>query len=258
MTREDVGDLLAELGSRWKFEPIEELPEGYCSRVFADSTRVLKIPWRGEELSAIWANRALSEAGGPQIFEADEESGAVLMERLIPGTKLAETFTDDASKLQITAELVNRCRRLQTGEAIPIVGYLKLCHPLLPLLTRTTVKECFLHGDLHHENILLHEGRWVPIDPKGLVGDVAFEPSAFLRNPIGAIEHDPNLIEVTRTRVHSFARAINCPAWRIAAWATIDRISIANEYGRTTIDDKLFFCFKRILFEENPELADLL
>ncbi len=41
-----------------------------------------------------------------------------------------------------------------------------------------------LHGDLHHDNILHDEGRgWLAIDPKGVVGEAAFETGAMLRNP---------------------------------------------------------------------------
>ena len=31
---------------RYHFYPTEELPGGHCSRVFADDSRVLKIPWQ--------------------------------------------------------------------------------------------------------------------------------------------------------------------------------------------------------------------
>jgi streptomycin 6-kinase len=41
-----------------------------------------------------------------------------------------------------------------------------------------------LHGDLHHDNILLDARRgWLAIDPKGVVGERAYEAGALLRNP---------------------------------------------------------------------------
>lgn len=41
-----------------------------------------------------------------------------------------------------------------------------------------------LDGDLHHFNILrAHRQPWLAIDPKGLVGDPAYEVGAFLYNP---------------------------------------------------------------------------
>ena len=40
-----------------------------------------------------------------------------------------------------------------------------------------------LHGDLHHGNVLDFDGRWVAIDPKGLVGHPAFDVANVFCNP---------------------------------------------------------------------------
>ena len=42
-----------------------------------------------------------------------------------------------------------------------------------------------LHGDLHHDNILSSDRGWLAIDPKGLVGDPAYEVANAFRNPQG-------------------------------------------------------------------------
>jgi streptomycin 6-kinase len=41
-----------------------------------------------------------------------------------------------------------------------------------------------LHGDLHHENILLGERGWLSIDPKGLLGDPGFDAANMFYNPL--------------------------------------------------------------------------
>jgi streptomycin 6-kinase len=41
-----------------------------------------------------------------------------------------------------------------------------------------------LHGDLHHENILLGERGWLSIDPKGLLGDPGFDAANLFYNPL--------------------------------------------------------------------------
>lgn len=43
-----------------------------------------------------------------------------------------------------------------------------------------------LHGDLHHDNIMLSPRGWLAIDPKGLLGDPAFDLANFFYNPIDA------------------------------------------------------------------------
>lgn len=43
-----------------------------------------------------------------------------------------------------------------------------------------------LHGDLHHENILLDGlGQWRAIDPHGLIGDPTYDVANFFGNPLG-------------------------------------------------------------------------
>lgn len=41
-----------------------------------------------------------------------------------------------------------------------------------------------LHGDIHHQNILLSERGWIAIDPKRLVGDAAFDFANLFYNPV--------------------------------------------------------------------------
>lgn len=41
-----------------------------------------------------------------------------------------------------------------------------------------------LHVDLHHDNILQNGNEWLVIDPKGVVGEPAYEVAAFIHNPM--------------------------------------------------------------------------
>lgn len=41
-----------------------------------------------------------------------------------------------------------------------------------------------LHGDLHHDNILMGERGWLAIDPKGILGDPGFDAANFFYNPL--------------------------------------------------------------------------
>lgn len=44
-----------------------------------------------------------------------------------------------------------------------------------------------LHGDMHHENVVSPDGlHWRAIDPKGLIGDPAYDYANIFGNPIGA------------------------------------------------------------------------
>lgn len=54
------------------------------------------------------------------------------------------------------------------------------------LLATQTLDDIPLHGDLHHENILYAEEErgWLAIDPKGLMGEPAYEVANIFCNPV--------------------------------------------------------------------------
>jgi streptomycin 6-kinase len=49
-----------------------------------------------------------------------------------------------------------------------------------------------LHGDFHHENVLLSQRGWLVIDPKGVVGDPGYESANWFYNPLeGDLRYRP-------------------------------------------------------------------
>jgi streptomycin 6-kinase len=219
---------IRDLARKWNFRPIEEMPGGHCSSVFANETCVLKAPFRGEELtSGFHAALALSGNAGPRVMDADEATGAVLMERAIPGYSLLGAKLSEEDSMQIAWDLAKQINEFAPRRAMPIEVY---CDPdpLLPDLLRTTPRRVFLHGDLHHENSLRHGERWMAIDPKGIVGDPAYEPAAFMRNPISEIPLIANPEGLFRNRIRWFAKAGEMDPKRICGWSLTDMRSFKS------------------------------
>jgi streptomycin 6-kinase len=75
-----------------------------------------------------------------------------------------------------------------------------------------------LHGDLHHYNILSDARGWVAIDPKGVIGERAFETGAALRNPNGelALIARP---DVVARRAAIMAGRLGLEPGRLLGWA---------------------------------------
>ena len=74
-----------------------------------------------------------------------------------------------------------------------------------------------LHGDLHHGNVLHSAERgWVLIDPKGLLGDPAFEYANLLCNPTLAHALTPDRLEA---QLAVIAEESGLDAARLARWA---------------------------------------
>lgn len=75
-----------------------------------------------------------------------------------------------------------------------------------------------LHGDLHHDNILSSDRGWLAIDPKGLIGDPAYETANVFLNPARGLDiaADPRRIN---TRADILADRLGYPRKRILGWA---------------------------------------
>lgn len=206
------------------FVPTEELPGGFCSKVYATGDRVLKVPFQGEELeSGFRAALLFSGTLGPQVYENDPASGALVMDRIRPGTKLMDAGLSEEARLEIFAQHVARIQKLPTDGMLPVANYYSESHPLLDHLLNTTTHEVFLHGDLHHENILLSgEQDWIVIDPKGLRGDPAFEAATWLRNPAVTLPSELEVQKQTESRLKQMEAILGWDAWRMLAWTWAD------------------------------------
>lgn len=218
------------LAQRWGFVPTEELPGGHCSRVYANSELVLKVPWQGEEMdSGFGAALAMSRTIGPRIYESDVDTGSLLMDRIHPGTSLAECL-DDQSCMEVAIGLMRQMWDLDPAGFLNLSKFYSYPHPLLDKLLAGTARTVPLHGDLHHYNILRRgQDKFVAIDPKGLIGDPAYEVIAFLRNPIDRLGEGPTLLNQTRHRILHFAKHLRLDPWRIAAWSLVDLDEPGND-----------------------------
>lgn len=230
--RPQLDPVAAVLAERWGFEPMEELKGGFCSRVYADRSRVLKVPFQGEEMDSGWrAAVAMSDKLGTTVYEHDPETGALLMARLLPGRSLAEVSSDDEEAFPVLIERMMAMRGIAFEGALRLEEYYSCADPLFDDLVATMKGSVFLHGDLHHSNVLDggQERGWMVIDPKGLIGDPAYEPVAVLRNPVsqsGDRLADPNRI---RQRLVRLCGALDVDAWRVIAWCIVDLRSEADE-----------------------------
>jgi len=230
----DLPPPILEVAAQWGFEPEVELPEGYCCRAFADATRVLRWPNRGEEATfGVVAAVRLAAVGGPAIYAIDSTTGAMLMERLVPGTKLRDVATPSDTGAEIAIGLMARTRTLPGKGLLKLEDFYRPGHTGVREMTSTAPKRVFLHGDLHQENILRHGDGWRPIDPKGLWGDPHYEPVAFLRNLIDDWDDVDDLHGYLERHIRRFAQDLSLDPKRIARWLWIDAMDWRNDFPPT-------------------------
>lgn len=76
--------------------------------------------------------------------------------------------------------------------------------------------QVLIHGDLHHFNILRRGGQWKAIDPKGLIGPRAFEPTAFMRNALPSDKAQWK--KILKMRVQIFSESLELSALELLEW----------------------------------------
>lgn len=200
--------------------------------------------------------RALELFGGRgavRLLASDPDRGALLLERARPGHPLVRvSLVDDDRATRVAAAVMARLRRppprpeqgsLRTvrelaeelGRLGPDPG------PLPPDLVEQAARRAeeltaeaevtvVLHGDLHHGNLLRskREG-WLAVDPKGFVGDPAFEPGALIRNPGARLEalSEVDLRRLVEARVAILADALDLDPGRVLGWTFVQSVLAA-------------------------------
>src|SRR5215213_2180069 len=208
--------LLAELTRLWSLTLGPHYPAISWNYVApatrADGTRaVLKVSRHVEETrNEIAALRLWDGDGAARLLAADADLGAVLTERLEPGSMLTEVAAvDDDAATEIAAGVLRRLWRavperhglrsladwcaaydrnrvaLSRGADGFPASLFRRADALRRDLLASTERDSVLHGDLHHANVLRAErDPWLAIDPKGLTGDRCFDLCMFFRNPL--------------------------------------------------------------------------
>jgi streptomycin 6-kinase len=182
-----------------------------------------------------------SFSGRGAVRVLDHVEGAVLLERLRPGNSLVSMAVNggDDRATGILTNVIGRMSPAACATTVPTIqewgqGFERLAtssdgqipKPLLEAAQHVYSQLCasqsrprLLHGDLHHNNVLLDSARgWLAIDPKGVVGEPEYEVGAALRNPYERPElfTEPATIE---RRVDHFGRELHLDVGRILAWA---------------------------------------
>lgn len=265
--------ILKECAERWQltiFPPFPNLSFHYA----APATRADGMPVvikacspTGEFAEEAEALRLFQDGGMARLLEIDAEREVILMERLLPGTLLSSLIPEqDERATSILAAVMKRIwqpapaqhsfptvegwgnglKRLRPqykGGYGPFPPYLvQQAQALFTELSASSPRHILLHGDLHHENILLAGETWRAIDPKGVVGDPGYETGALFYNPLGwmATASDPR--KMLLRRLDQLAEELEMDRERIRGWGLAQSVlsawwSVENDPKARPPDD---------------------
>ncbi len=223
---------------RWNLLTLEPFPvlsyNFVASALLTDGqTVVVKVGEPGTELrDEMRALRTWQGESAVRLLDWDENLGALLLERILPGRSLAETWTPeiDEEQTEIIASLMRKlhCRAPKNTSSAsrwskifrrvePLPNHLaERADELWQELESSRVATVLLHGDLHHANVLANGNKWCAIDPKGVAGDPALDCYALLHNPPTATAQQ--LCDLANSRLSTIARVTGMDPIRLRSW----------------------------------------
>lgn len=211
-------------------------------RSAADTPAILKVPKpSSEELLNAPALEHYGDGAAVRVLKRDAH--AFLMERAEPGVELATLSLSgrDSEATNILCDVIaklhmrpaplgewktlgrlalgfDRYRRSPNKHALLSSELVDRAEATFHELCRSQSQRFLLHGDLHHMNVLKDDSRgWLVIDPKGVIGEIAYETASVLHNPVPHFEMaaDP---DVMQRRVRILSDRLRLDPARILRW----------------------------------------
>ena len=231
-------------------QPLDNLSHHYVLSGLQDNRPIilkLGLDPKGLEQEAV-ALQAFEGFGAVRIEAFDtlhvlgQMHRALLLERAVPGTSLKSYFpSKDSEAIHIACAVMKKLHQApapNTGlfpamqDCLAILDkpwdipnqYLEKAKTLRNKLLATTSQTVLLHGDLHHDNILQDGDEWVVIDPKGVMGEPAYEVAAFIRNPIWELLASRHALDIIRNRIQVCSEILGLDVQRISDWCFVQAV----------------------------------
>ena len=214
--RELIGHKLSAAVDKWKLEEVSCLYEKETRAVYSAYTKewgsvIVKINEDKKELKSGYEMlRALNGTGCCQAYAFDAGDGTAVFEQIFPGNTLREeqdpqkraaVFCEVFQKIH-GAELssghdtymdwLERAKRYckDGGAAVDVREKMQRAYQIGKEMFEKYPERVLLHGDLHHDNILLGRRGYCMIDPKGVIAPEIFDIPRFLLNEFGYVSEE--------------------------------------------------------------------
>lgn len=252
----DLPELIEYFKNKWQLHSLEIPSNLSCNMVvFAikglstenEVKVVLKLcPIPKEIEQEINVLKFYQGCGATRLLDCDLEKGVMLLERILPGTTLKNFFPNlNEESIKACIQVMNQLHSVKLdpnlNDSFPSIetwlqtlfnGHFpeipeplqKKARDLSSSLLKTQKSPVLLHGDLHHDNILKNQEGWISIDPKGVIGEPAYDVGAFIRNPMPELFKNKNLKEITLKRLDLFSQYLKIERKRLLDWSFVQAI----------------------------------
>jgi streptomycin 6-kinase len=184
-----------------------------------------------ERDAAVESLRAFGEDRAVRVLAVDPREPTALLERIQPAATLASTASEDEAMVVVA-------RLFRTGwpavpadsVATPVAGFasalessdLRRARAMFSELLDDAAAPSLLHGDLHYDNIVTSDrADHLLIDPKGVIGDPAFDIGYLVSRPMPAARDRLPLRTAIARRLAFLPDAIGLDRQRVASFAYV-------------------------------------
>ncbi len=235
------------LASKWSIKITKRITQTPTCEVFEverDSVLLIlklysDLGWEDEKGSISVLN---AWNGNGAVTVIDHVDKALLMEKLEePNLYSFSASNQESQASEIFCEIIDKIHSVDiemlpdpvkaANEIIKPLLQFDVADPIQPMFDKakriaeeligSPGETVVLHGDLHHENVLRRsDGEYVCFDPKGYIGDPAYEIATILKNPW----HYPEISEseeICLERAQYFAKSLNFDLGRILKFAFV-------------------------------------
>jgi streptomycin 6-kinase len=251
MWLKELPDLISDCQKTWslnKLTLVENLSFNCvlrANRQDDSSPVILKLAISSPELKQeIRALQIYNGHGAVKLLEVDLDKGACLLEALLPGGTLKPFFPEnDENATQIMLDVMKKLHQhklpsdlsgfptienwlsaLNNKNELPFSSWITRAKRIATRLLKTQGHMVLLHGDLHHENILQNNNEWISIDPKGVLGETAYEVGSFVRNPMPELLQYPDPLKLIKKRLELCSSNLNIEMTRLIHWCFVQAV----------------------------------
>ena len=244
---------ISELTAYWELKdvtPVDNMTFNYVAKAATRAQQPVVLKIGCDEKSIEEEMKALQYFDGNgsiRLISHHPKYHALLLQQAIPGTSLKSLYPSQVGYvmdcyIDTMKKLHSKCLSNQNSyrhikdwlraidnfsdKACPLHLIKKAIAIKNKLLTSMT-KEVFLHGDLHHDNILKNGDDWLAIDPKGIIGEPEFEIAAFDFMYINELANKSDTKNIFEARVKLLAEKSMHNPERIKDWIFVRLILMA-------------------------------
>lgn len=233
-------EIIEELTKYWELSnirPVENMSYNFVAKATQTKTPVvLKISCDNKLISNEYnALKHFNGHNSVRVLDINEALSAMLLEQAIPGNSLKQM--DKEETINVFSRVATSISSLPSPDNTHYTHMSEWCEAidrikgnrididlvekaktLKSTLLNSAKNEYLCHGDLHLENIIQHGEEWLAIDPKGVIGEMAFEAAAFDILTKEEIKNENSISSILLERTRRLSKSLEIEYKRLLEW----------------------------------------